>query len=403
MAEIPEGTDPPKPPPAAIPDLKAQQVNKPADFAWTPPPPVAKAAASAANLSTLAARGRPPTGLERLNSTPGRLAVMAVLMLVAGAGLSLTAFHDNGGTGGGTALGGLKSTIKIPAVRGQDSTFLQRTGGRDDAGKDRMAVKAGAKDDIAQDTGAGGAAGAGGAGGDAPMNYDDGPASRGAGVSGAAGAQGAGKDGAADGAGGEGGTGGGAAGRLSSSSYGKINFQGMRRVSGTAGFRGIQGRRGGPNKTIQTRGSSSNSTVGGADGGANGSGVSSSGGKGSSGGGVGPGGKAGARSGADSGTAGGGGGGGGGAGEMDISGLDGADQNLPSIAELMGKAASAREDADKEEKRAKILAAGGHLPQAAYHYDKSEKKKKEADEYEAQANEQTNAIKDQIDGLTPPP
>ncbi|MCR4294392.1 MAG: hypothetical protein NUW21_02570, partial [Elusimicrobia bacterium] len=179
------------------------------------------------------------------------------------------------------------------------------------------------------------------------------------------------------------------------SSYGKINFQGMRRVSGTAGFRGIKATT--PGRTIKTRGSAANSAAAAA--GRGGAGSASS-----------PltpfskndprsaGALSGGTAGAGSGAAAGGGGGGGG---VDVGDLENTvDQNLPSVPDLLAQAASKRKAAEKEEKKAKYLAAGGHLAQAHYHYDRAEKKKEEAEDLEEQANRQINAISDEAGGLT---
>lgn len=389
MAESQDGSpDAPAPPPAAIPDLKKAQENKPAPFVWAP-----GAARSAASAAIIAAPSKNPTMFERLNSTPGRLAVLALLMLIGGAGLSLTAFL--GGSGGVAAnLGGIKSTIKSRAFQGRDSVGLNKgygAGNEPSPGKSGMnfdLIKAG---DKALNIEIPEVPGAPGAGGEAPMGGGDG-AKSGAGAAGTA----AGKDGAS-GIEEGGGLAGGAAPKLGSSN-GKINFQGMRRVSGTAGFRSIKSNE--PNKTIKTRGAAASSTgaAGAGRGGPSGSATSPltpfSGNAARPGAASGKAGGAGAAAGA-------GGGGSGGGGPLDIGELEGTvGQNLPSIPDLMAQAASKREDADKEEKKAKILAAGGHFPQAHYHYDRAQKKKKEADQLEDQADQQLNAIKVEADGLT---
>ncbi len=392
MAESQEGTpEAPKPPAAAIPDLKKAQENKPAPFAWAP-----GAARSAASAAVIAAPAKAPTALERLNTTPGRLAALAVLMLIGGAGLSFTAFQDR--VGGAGELGGIKSTIKSRAFQGRDSVGFNKGYG---AGNDPAArksamnfdlIKAGEKDPLMADMP--GIPAAPGAGGEAPMNYDEGATNR---AGAAAGAAAAGKDGAAgdeDGAGG--GLAGGAAPKLDSS-YGKINFQGMRRVSGTAGFRGIKA--GTPNRTIKTRGSAANSADA-AGRGRGGSGSTTSPLTPFSGNAARPGATSGGTDGAGA-TAGAGGGGTGGGGPLDIGGLeDSVGQNLPSIPDLMAQAASKRKTAEEEEKKAKILAAGGHFPQAHYHYDRAKKKNEEADDLEEQAEQRLSAIKEEADGLT---
>lgn len=389
MAESQDGSpEASKPPPAAIPDLKKALENKPAPFTWAP-----GAARSAASVALVGAQAKAPSALDRLNTTPGRLAALAVLMIMGGAGLSFTAFQERPGGGAGE-LGGVRSTIKPRAFQGRDSVGFSKgygPGNEPAAGKSGMnfdLIKAGEKAlniEIPQ------IPGVPGADGEVPMNYDEGST----GKAGAAGGAAAGMDGAAgdaDGAGG--GLAGGGAPKLGSS-YGKINFQGMRRVSGTAGFRGIKASP--PNQMIKTRGSAASST-GGAGAGRGGAGSATapltpfSGNNaraGASGGGSGAGAAAGA-----------GGGGSGGGGPLDVAGLQSTvDQNLPSIPDLMAQAAAKREAADKEEKKAKILAATGHFPQAHYHYDRAKKKNKEADQLENQANQQLNAITVEADGL----
>ncbi|MCR4294716.1 MAG: hypothetical protein NUW21_04230, partial [Elusimicrobia bacterium] len=177
MAESQAGSpEPPKPPAAVIPDLKKAQENKPAAFAWAP-----GAARSAASAAIIAAPAKPPTALERLNTTPGRLAVLAVLMLVGGAGLSFTAFQDNAGGGAG-ALGGIKSTIKSRAFQGRDSVGFNKGYGAGNAPAARKSgmnfdlIKAGDKNPLTVEMPD--IPGVPGAGGEAPMNYDEGPASR---------------------------------------------------------------------------------------------------------------------------------------------------------------------------------------------------------------------------------
>lgn len=88
-------------------------------------------------------------------------------------------------------------------------------------------------------------------------------------------------------------------------------------------------------------------------------------------------------SGGGGGGGGGSGGGGGDAGEtpeaVDI------DAVSATIESLIRKSAKESEKAADEEKKAKILAAGGHLPQAHYHYDRSKKAKKKSKEYSDRA------------------
>jgi len=392
MAQSPESSgDAPKP--ASIPDLKKAQENKPEAFAWSPGAPIARAAASASLGAP--GRARPPTVLERLTSTRGKLATLAVLMLLGGAGLSLTVLPDGTIGGNGGALGGIKSTIKFQTARGRDSTGFTKGGDAPQANEMNFGlIKKGDKLPVAGEIPA--IPGIPGAeSGDAPMNYDEGATSRGSGVA-AGGAAGAATDGAADGGDG-GGSGAGVAPKLSSS-YGQIKFQGMRRVSGTAGFRGIKGRADTLNKKIQTRGAATNATADTGDvaaGSSRGPALTpfSGNNRRDAGGGA-------AGKGAAGGAAGGGGGGGGGA-EMDPGDIEkDVNEAKASVPDMIAKAASLRKDADKEEKKAKILAAAGQFPQAHYHYDRAKKKEKEADRLEQKASQQIDAIKDQAAGLT---
>ncbi len=396
MADTPD--DKSKQPPA-VPDLKKVAEAKAAEpYAWAAPAPVAKSAASAANI-VLGAPRREPTPFERLNSTPGRLAVMALLMLVVGGGLSLTAFHDSGSSGGGSDLSKPNSTIKSRAFFEKDGVSLTR--GRDDSKADRMKINAKAAATDGFDTGGPGngtgVTGAEGGDGGEPLNYDTG-GGKGKSVASAAGAQGAGGDGAQGG----GGAGGSASGGMAApklSSTGKIKFQGMRRISGTAGFRGIGGRQGTPSK-INTRGSAANSAAtdptgrGGAKGGTGFSSPSSSGGTGAGG----------SSAGQDD-TAGGGGAGGGsgggGSGGVNTDGVEELDDDLPGIPGLLQKAADKRKKAGDEEKKGHALMVLGQHPQAAYHFNKAHELKKEAKDYENQANQQTQAMQDTAAGMTP--
>lgn len=406
MADTPDDTS--KQPPA-VPDLKkAAELKAAQPFVWTPPAPVAKAAASAPAVVPGVPK-REPTGLERLNTTPGRLAVMAVLMLVVGGGLSLTAFHEGGlGIGRGN-LAAPTSTIKSRAFYEKDGVSLAR--GRDDSTANRM--KFGAKPGGADAPMANPLDGIvipeapeGGEG--EPMNYDE-SGGKGKSVSSASGAQGAAAGGGGQGGEGAGGGGAGmAAPKLSSN--GKIKFQGMRRISGTAGFRGIGARQGTPSK-INKRGSGMNAGTSDADargGGKAGTGFGSANGGNGSVGALATGGAVGA-DGAGSGAGGGGGGGsggGGGAVDVDAEGLEDMQGKLPSIPDLMSKASSARKKADQEETKAKILFAAGQHPQSYYHYDKAKKYKKEAQGYEDQAAQQTQSMQDTAAGMTtttPPP
>lgn len=398
MANTPD--DASKQPPS-VPDLKKAAEAKAAQpYVWAP---TAKSAASAPGV--LGAPRREPTAFERLNTTGGRLAVMAGLMLVVGGGISLTAFHDAGGAGGSSDLSKPNSTIKSRAFYEKDGVSLAR--GRDDSTANRM--KVGAKPGAAGGPMANPLDGIvipeapeGGEG--EAMNYDE-SGGKGKSVASAAGAAGQNANGGAQGGGGTGAfsAGGVAAPKLSST--GKIKFQGMRRISGTAGFRGIGGRQGTPSK-INTRGSSANTgtaDAGGRGGSRGGTGFSSL----AEGGGA-RGGDRGSASQADAGggAGGNGGGSGGGGGSVNTDGLDDIENALPSIPDLLSKAASSREKAESEEKKGHALMVLGQHPQAHYHFDKAKKYKKEAKGYEDQANQQTQMMTDTAAGMTtttPPP
>lgn len=99
------------------------------------------------------------------------------------------------------------------------------------------------------------------------------------------------------------------------------------------------------------------------------------------------------------------GGGGSGSGGGDGSGPGSDDaidpkSTMDAITALMGKAQKETDKAKDEMMKAKILAAGGHLPQAAYHYDRAEKAKKKSKEYSEQARSLTESISQQYQ---PPP
>lgn len=358
-----------------MPDLKKAQENKPAGFAWAP---VAKAAASAV--------GRPAAPPSKGRGT---LAAAAGLLVVGGLAFAYAAFRFGGstdGSAGGAKLGGVASSMKIRFARQGDPTGnVVRERASPSGDNMRFDLIKGAADKAAADKAAGGTGvpGANGEGGE-PMAYDEGAASRASGVA-AGGAGGAAARGRDD-QGGAGGLAGGGAPRLNASAS-SIKFQGMRRVSGTAGFRSISGRRGSPNKTIQTKGSSANSSSATrADGGPGGSAAAGGGGAGAGGVRVG-------RTAADGAAAvsasGGGGGGGGGSGGVDTTGIDDADVTTARIAELLGQAKSDREKAEDEKKKAMALKALGQDPQAAYHYDRYRKAKKAAEEKEAEADRMT--------------
>lgn len=65
---------------------------------------------------------------------------------------------------------------------------------------------------------------------------------------------------------------------------------------------------------------------------------------------------------------------------------------LDKITSLMEKANKETDKAHDEMTKAKILAAGGHLPQAHYHYNRAEKAKKKSKEYSDQAQALTDTI-----------
>lgn len=370
MAETPE-----------VPDLKKALENKPAGFAWTPGSTVAKAAASAAPAP---GRSRPQSARERLRALgPGKLSLIALAFLaVGGLAFSFAAFRFGGtADGGGSRLGSVASSMKIRFARQNDPTgFIKRESASAAGEKMRFDLIKGAADKAPGDATGGGSGvpGENGEGGE-PMNYENGPASR-AGASAGGGAAGPGKGGDQ---GGSGGLAGGGSPRLNASAS-SIKFQGMRRVSGTAGFRSIQGGRGGFSRTIRTKGSSANpyGTASGADGSSGGTALS--GGKASGATGVSPGKVAGEGAGAGSAAAGGGGGGGGGP-AVDMDALESTVDAPSQIQALLADANKLHEEAEDEKKKAHILQAGAHTAQAAYHYDRYRKKKSAAKEKEAEA------------------
>jgi hypothetical protein len=382
MAETPE-----------VPDLKKALENKPASFAWTPGSTVAKAAASAAGAS---GPSRALSARERLMAQGrGKIALIAVILTTGALGVTYAAFQFSGTTTGRSAsLAGVSSTMKIPFARQNDPTGLivrEKAESSERMLFDRKGGLAGEADEAHAGKAAGGKGGPGENGsGAAPMNYDDGPASR-AGTSGGEGGatgQGEGVQGDADGP--AGGFAGGGGSRLGSP-FGSVKFQGMKRVSATSGFRSIQGRRGAFTKTTQTGGSSANSagtakggaaTGGSAVSGGNGSGASgvqsgraAGGGAGSAGGGA-----------ADSGGGGGGGGGGEGGSEGDVE----SPQDIS--AQISGLLKDAKDDRDKAEKEKKLSIAAAALsnhPAAAYHYKRYEKAKESSDKKKEEAQRLT--------------
>lgn len=91
---------------------------------------------------------------------------------------------------------------------------------------------------------------------------------------------------------------------------------------------------------------------------------------------------------AGGGSSGGGGGAGSGSGPGEGDGASEAvdvEKVSAAVEDLIRKSAKEAEKSADEEKKAKILAAGGHLPQAHYHYDRSKKAKKKSKEYSDRA------------------
>ena len=294
------------------------------------------------------------------------------------------------------------STIKSKAFTGRDG--MRFVAERDDSKKDRMAIAPVVPGAVNPITGKpeGGAPepGAGGADGGAPMNYDDGQTGRAVGSSGGV-AGGPGANGAGDGGSGSGA--GFVAPKLNGAGAGGVKFQGFRRVSPNAGFRGITGGRGIPNKTIRGKGAGANAAdAPGTAGGSRGTYVgAASGGSGGPTSGGSPR-NAGDESGGGGGAAGGGGGGGGGGGDVTDPGLD-ADAVSKQVTDLMNQASDLRKDAGKEKQNAQVLAAQGQNAQAHYHYDKYEKKTAEAEKKEREANQLVEAMKKQTATATTPP
>ena len=360
-----------------MPDLKKALENKPAGFAWAP---VAKAAASAAGRP----QAPPSKGRGKLAAGGG------------GRGGGGRALGDPPGRGGGAAgggvggakLGGVASAMKIRFARQNDPTgFIKRESASAAGEKMRFDLIKGAADKAAAGKAGGGtgAPGAEGEGGE-PMAYDEGPASRASGASAGGGAAGQGKEGDQGGAGG---LAGGGAPRLNASAS-SVNFRGMRRVSGTAGFRSIQGGRGGAGRTIRTQGSSANpyGTASGAGGSSGGNAMP--GGRASGATGVSPGSVAGGGAGSGSAAAGGGGGGGGPA--IDMESIESTVDYPSQIQNLLTDAGKLREKAEGEKKKAQALKAGGHDVQAAYHYDRYQKAKDAAKEKEDEATRLTGEM-----------
>ena len=237
-----------------VPDLKKAQANKPAEFVWTPESTVARSSASAQ-----ASVGRTPGSSSQGR---GKLAVAAILVLFGGFVFFYGASRYAGTSDSGVAnLAGIGSTMKVHFGRQSDTTnFIARErAAREQSAHnadmrfdligteaEKAAVVKEAADKLAAEKAAAENPGT-------PMNYDEGSTSRSGGSGSGASAQ-AGKAGAQGGAGD---IAGGGASRLGSS-FGSMKMQTLRRVSGTAGFRNIQGRRGTPNRSLSTGGSSVN-------------------------------------------------------------------------------------------------------------------------------------------------
>lgn len=358
-----------------VPDIKKVSEQRAASFAWTPANTVAKSAASAAVSP----------GQSRVKDR-NKIALVAGLLTIGGLAFAYAAFRFAGttdGGGGGSGLGGVASTMKIHFSRQKDPTgFIVREKAPGNE-KMRFDLIAGATGKSAEDksAGASGDSGEYGDDGGAPMNYAEGSTSRGGGAGNAGGgsAAGAGKSADKESAGRL--AGGGAA-RIGL--VGSVKFQGMQRVSPTAGFRSI-GRRGTPSKVIHTTGPSAKSSGAATKAGATSGGSISNtpGGNGSN--------ATSASSGRESqggtGSAGGGGGGSGGGGAIDMSGIIATQDNPSMVADLLSQAKDLSKTAEDEKKKAMALKALGQDPQAAYHYDKYKKAKNESEQKQAEADQ----------------
>lgn len=373
-----------------VPDLKKAQEDKAALFAWKPDSTIAKSSATAS------IRAGAPSGLERLKGlSRGKIAAIAGVLLICGLVFSFAALRLGGtADGGGSNLGGIASTMKIRFASQTDprgNVVRVKTVAASE--KMRFDLIKGAPTDVTEgDEAVGGQAetvervGGGGEG----LKHNIGALSQSAGSGGAGGA-GAGapdKDGAHGGqdsaaAGG---------GLKSGASFGSMKLRGMQGVSPTAGFRGLQGRRGAPSRTINRRGSGAAPFGSGGSGDAS-SGTSASvgGGAGAAGGGMAPGsGGFGAGSGGAA-AAGGGGGGGGGAqgggtaGDADTAGLDSIPEIAAKIAQLEADALIDFGKSEDARNKAIALQAAGLTPGAIYEMTQYKKYKDAGEAKKAEA------------------
>ncbi len=382
-----------------IPDLRKAAESAPPP---APAPVVAKAAAAAPLIAaaTIGVGRRTEEPKERFGA-PAKIAAAGAVVLAVSAVFAATALRQGSEGGFSGGLGAIKSTAGLKAFKvGRDSTALSGGGlgaraapGAKAAGMRMDLITGGDKDvlagiipdvPVAGETGAPGGGGAPGQGGKS-MTSGNIPA-------GAAAA----KDGAA--AFGSSGGGSGQA-ALGSGSYGKIQFQNMRRVSQTAGFRSITGGRRTGSRT-QTLGSGATAAdAAGAAGGRSGGPAYSGPGGGQGGGLLGKGAKPrDAEGGASQGGGGGGGGGDGSGGEFEAP--EGVDPALSDVQSMMSRASDLRKDAGKEKQHAQILAAQGHMPQAKFHYDRYKDKKQKAEELENKANAQMAELQSSIGAAT---
>lgn len=373
-----------------VPDLKKALENKPAGFAWAPTGPVAKAAASV-NLAPAKSAEEPKRG---------KAVLFAALLLGGSAAFGLAAWRFAGTPdSGGSGLSGAGSTPKIRFARPHDPNAILL--GAQPAGNDKMRFDLIAGKADKDPDGKAGPDGKGvpGENGDgaAPMNYDESGGSKaGSAGGGGGGASGAGGKGGANAGGDSAGV---AAPRLSSTMSG-VKFRGMQRLSSTAGFRGIQGKRGILNRTVKGNGSSSNSAdsdygAGGASGRAGY--ASAGGGGGTTGAGVGAALAAAGLGGGGGGANGGGSGGGGGIANTD--GVGSTGEKVDQIKALSDEASKLRDQAEKDKKIAIAFKATGQDPQAIYYYAKYDKEKKQAQEKEDAAKKISESMTGTADDM----
>lgn len=363
----------------------ADSEKKPEGFHWPAPSTTGARSAASVNAPGLPA---PPTWRERLKS-PYVLAALLGLVLLAGGGLFALTALSVGGAEGSVVLGGLPAGRKAFSRQTQDRVWL-RLGARDDASQDRMKIATqGAKTGKAGGSG-GGSTDDGYYGEDeapAPMKYDTGGPSRagGAAAGGAPAQAKLGDDGSS--------SGGGSASvpKLAS----RVEFRGMRATSPNAGFRGLSSGRALLRRTTGSRGVGSASSGGTSQSAAGDSGSAAV----ATGGGGGSRGVAGALSGDDDSVSGGAGsgGGGGGGGEGGASDIPGIEDPKDQIQRLMSAAAKDEKRADDEKKKAEFLAAGGHMPQAHYHYERYKKAKAASKEKTAQAQQLIGSLNSQAE------